>query len=62
VTRLLALADEIARTEGKRRVRLYTNKLWVENIALYQRLGYGIDREEPRAPGLVRVYMSKAAG
>ncbi|HEX3405753.1 MAG TPA: GNAT family N-acetyltransferase [Caulobacteraceae bacterium] len=61
-TRLMALADEIARSEGKRRVRLYTNKLWAENIALYQRLGYGIDREEPRAPGLVRVYMSKAPG
>jgi ribosomal protein S18 acetylase RimI-like enzyme len=59
-TRLLALADEIARSEGKARVRLYTNQLWTENIRLYQRLGYRIDREEPVAPGLVRVHMSKA--
>ena len=58
-TRLLTLADEIARSEGKLRVRLYTNGLWAENIRLYQRLGYGIDREEERAPGVVRVHMSK---
>jgi ribosomal protein S18 acetylase RimI-like enzyme len=61
-SRLLTLADEIAQSEGKRRVRLYTNKLWAENIRLYERLGYRIDREEPVAPGLVRVHMSKAAG
>jgi GNAT superfamily N-acetyltransferase len=59
-TRLLALADEIARSEGKRRVRLYTNRLWAENIRLYRKLGYGVDREEQVAPGLVRVHMSKA--
>ncbi len=59
-TRLLALADEIARGEGKDRVRLYTNKLWAENIRLYLKLGYRIDREEQVAPGLVRVHMSKA--
>jgi GNAT superfamily N-acetyltransferase len=58
-TRLLALADQIARSEGKQRIRLYTNKLWAENIALYQKVGYGIDREEQVAPGLVRVHMSK---
>lgn len=61
-TRLLALADQIARCSGKQRVRLYTNKLWAENIQLYQKLGYGIDREEDVAPGLVRVHMSKAPG
>jgi ribosomal protein S18 acetylase RimI-like enzyme len=61
-SRLLTLADEIARSEGKRRIRLYTNKLWAENIALYQKLGYGVDREEQRAPGLVRVHMSKPVG
>jgi GNAT superfamily N-acetyltransferase len=60
-TRLLALADEIARSEGKRRVRLYTNKLWAENIRLYLKLGFQIDREEEAAPGVVRVHMSKPA-
>jgi GNAT superfamily N-acetyltransferase len=58
-TRLLAAAENIARAECKRRMRLYTNKLWAENIRLYLRLGYAIDREEPVAPGLVRVHMSK---
>jgi GNAT superfamily N-acetyltransferase len=61
-TRLLALADEIARAEGKRRIRLYTNQLWAENIALYQKLGYGIDRVEQVAPSRVRVHMSKPVG
>ena len=59
-TRLLGLADELARSQGKRRVRLYTNKLWAENIRLYLKLGYVIDREEDIRPGLVRVHMSKA--
>ena len=58
-TRLLALADEIARSEGKTRVRLYTNKLWAENIRLYLRLGYRVDREQDFAPGVVTVHMSK---
>jgi GNAT superfamily N-acetyltransferase len=58
-TRMLALADEMARSQGKRRVRLYTNKLWAENIRLYLKLGYVIDREEDVRPGLVRVQMSK---
>jgi GNAT superfamily N-acetyltransferase len=59
-TRLLALADDIARAEGKRRLRLYTNRLFAENIRLYLKLGYRIDREEAVGPGLVRVHMSKA--
>jgi len=58
-TRMLALADEMARSQGKRRVRLYTNQLWAENIRLYLKLGYVIDREEDVRPGLVRVQMSK---
>lgn len=59
-TRMLALADELALSQGKRRVRLYTNKLWAENIALYLKLGYVIDGEEDVRPGIVRVHMSKA--
>ena len=61
-TRMLALADELARTQGKSRVRLYTNGLWAENIRLYLKLGYVIDRKEDVRPGLVRVHMSKALG
>ena len=61
-TRLLALADEIALSEGKQRIRLYTNKRWAENIRLYLRLGYLIDGEELSAAGRVRVDMSKPLG
>jgi hypothetical protein len=39
-------------------VRLYTNARMVENIALYESLGYRIDREEPAGTG-VQVHMSK---
>jgi len=38
--RLLALAEEQALAAGFQRIRLYTNEHMVENIALYQRLGY----------------------
>ena len=61
-TRMLALADELAGSQGKRRLRLYTNKLWAENIRLYLKLGYVIDRKEDVRPGLVRVHMSKPLG
>jgi GNAT superfamily N-acetyltransferase len=59
-TRMLALADELALSQGKRRIRLYTNRLWTQNVRLYLKLGYVIDREEDVRPGLVRVHMSKA--
>jgi tRNA-binding protein len=39
-------------------VRLYTNKLFVENVQLYLRRGYQIDREEAFTGGIV-VHMSK---
>jgi GNAT superfamily N-acetyltransferase len=59
-SRLLALAEEIARNLGRPRLRLYTNRLFAENIALYARRGYRLDREERIGPGLVRTHMSKA--
>ena len=62
-THLLALAEEIARSEGKQRIRLYTNKRWAENIRLYLKLGYVIDGEDAQSmPGRTRVDMSKALG
>ncbi len=57
--RLLALAETIASESGLGTVRLYTNGLMAENIALYQRLGYGIDLEEPSGTS-IQVHMSKA--
>jgi len=45
-SKLLAHAEEIARSLGHRRIRLYTHRLFAENIRLYQKLGYAIDLEE----------------
>jgi ribosomal protein S18 acetylase RimI-like enzyme len=56
---LLAHAEQLARRLGKSNVRLYTNQRFVENIRLYERLGYQIDREEDYAVGIV-IHMSKA--
>jgi ribosomal protein S18 acetylase RimI-like enzyme len=56
---LLAHAETLAREEALGTVRLYTNARMVENIALYQGLGYAIDREEPVGTS-IQVHMSKA--
>ena len=56
--RLLAHAESLAAAAGVNRLRLYTNGRFDENIALYRRLGYAIDREEPFRGGVV-VHMSK---
>ncbi len=59
--RLLAHAETVAASLGLPAIRLYTNKLFAENIQLYRRLGYGVDREEPFKGGFT-VYMSKPLG
>jgi ribosomal protein S18 acetylase RimI-like enzyme len=55
---LLAHAEGWARRLGHRQLRLYTHESMVENIALYERLGY---REQRRAPrhGAPLVFMAK---
>lgn len=55
---LMAHAETVARAAGYREVRLYTNKLFAENVRLYLALGYRIDREEQSALGIT-TYMSK---
>ena len=55
---LLKHAEELATSLGLSEVRLDTNKQFSSNIALYQRLGYAIEREEPFMDGF-KVYMSK---
>lgn len=55
---LMRHAEEVARELGLAEMRLFTNKAFAPNIVLYQRLGYGIDREEPFMEGFT-VYMSK---
>jgi ribosomal protein S18 acetylase RimI-like enzyme len=57
--RLMAHAETLAGALVYREIRLYTNKLFAENVALYRKLGYRIDGEEPFRGGW-RVNMSKA--
>jgi ribosomal protein S18 acetylase RimI-like enzyme len=56
--RLMAHAETLAREQGFDTIRLYTNQRFVENIELYRKLGYRIDREEPVPVGVV-THMSK---
>jgi ribosomal protein S18 acetylase RimI-like enzyme len=59
--RLMAHAERLATTLGHAEARLYTNARFAENVALYRRLGYRIDREEESALG-VTVHMRKRIG
>ena len=56
--RLMAHAEELAASSGFGEIRLYTNQRFAENIELYLRLGYRVDREDVLAVGTV-VHMSK---
>ena len=58
-TRLLKLAEELAASLGSAGMRLYTNKLFVQNIRLYEALGYRVEREKELNGG-VAVYMVKS--
>ncbi len=59
--RLMAHAEQLAKELGRTEIRLYTNARFAENVALYHRLGYRIDREESGPLGLT-MYMSKQIG
>jgi ribosomal protein S18 acetylase RimI-like enzyme len=57
---LLVHAEELARSLGLPELRLYTSVHLTENVKLYERAGYTVDREEEASPHLgVFVYMSK---
>jgi ribosomal protein S18 acetylase RimI-like enzyme len=57
---LLAHAEELALSLGLGELRLYTSVHLTENVRLYERVGYKVDREEEASPHLgVFVYMSK---
>ena len=56
--KLMAHAEVLARELGFGTIRLYTNQRFAENIALYRRLGYEVDREEVLPVGVV-THMSK---
>jgi GNAT superfamily N-acetyltransferase len=56
---LMDTAEAAARAAGHRTIRLYTNALMTENIALYSRIGY-FETRRAVEKGLHRVYMEKA--
>jgi len=56
---LVGHAEELTRQAGLKTIRLYTNKLFAANVALYLKLGYALDREEEFRGGII-VHMSKA--
>ncbi len=55
---LLAHAEALAASSGVKQIKLYTNQRFAENIDLYARLGYRVEREEPMAGGIA-VHMTK---
>jgi ribosomal protein S18 acetylase RimI-like enzyme len=55
---LLEQAEQIARAQRLKGVRLYTNKLFQSNIDFYSRYGFAVDREESFKGGTT-VYMCK---
>lgn len=56
--RLLAHAEQVAASLGYSVIRLYTNRLFAENLRLYRKYGYEVEREEAFRGGFV-VHMSK---
>ena len=56
---LLVHAEELARSLGLEQVRLYTNASFTDNVKLYKRVGYQVDREEVHPQFGAAVYMSK---
>ncbi len=55
---LMSHVERLAVASGLAETRLYTNKLFAENLEFYARLGYRVDREEAFSGGIV-VHMSK---
>jgi ribosomal protein S18 acetylase RimI-like enzyme len=56
--RLLVHVEALARALGLGEVRLYTNKLFQENVAFYRKRGYRLDGESAFKGGFI-VHMSK---
>jgi ribosomal protein S18 acetylase RimI-like enzyme len=56
--RLLAHAEAVARDAGLADVRLHTHARMVENLALYDRLGFAVERRA-RRDGVDRVFLRK---
>ena len=57
--RLLAHAEELARSMGLKEIRLYTNSAFASNIAFYAKRGYKEYQRGGVVPGTVTVFMKK---
>ena len=55
---LLKHAEDIARRQGFSTIRLYTQEIMVENIAIYERVRY-VETHWAEQAGLKRVFMVK---
>lgn len=56
--KLLDHAERLATSMGYSEIKLYTNKLFTENLTFYGRLGYQVEREESFMDG-VCIHMKK---
>ncbi|WP_395014905.1 GNAT family N-acetyltransferase [Dongia sp.] len=56
--RMLGHAEALARELGFTELRLYTNKLFAENVAFYRKQGYRLDAESAFKGGFI-VHMSR---
>ena len=52
-SQLLIRAEEFAKAEGYREVRLYTNEAFATNVAFYLKRGYSVTGTEPFGNGTV---------
>ncbi len=57
--KLISFGEERARAAGLGVIRLYTQDIMTENLALYSRLGF-VETHRGEEIGLQRIYMSKA--
>jgi ribosomal protein S18 acetylase RimI-like enzyme len=57
--RLMAHAEALAQAASLLATRLYANKLMIENIALYEKLGYQLEKETQHDIGTIAVHMVK---
>ncbi|MFD4836271.1 GNAT family N-acetyltransferase [Achromobacter sp. NPDC058515] len=56
---MMLWAEEVARQSGLSHIRLYTQEMMTENIAIYQRYGY-VETHRATEIGLNRVFMKKS--
>ncbi len=59
---LLTHAERVAESLAHGEIRLYTNGSFTDNLRLYSRIGYQVDRQEMHPLFGMTVYMSKRLG